>query len=295
VTLPPYGELASEEQRLEGRFRAAHAELIANCEQIAFLGGEVPEKGVLDKAFATVLAHLSKTRTLNFNSEAVRQYLNKYFVTVIGLYLVALPVLTEVRHSGAGGGLGAASADQISQYFVSTWRNMEAMATAIQDLFELTNRVGRLGGYASRVKTLMVGLQDRPPSLQQAHILKSQNLVFYNKYTRTLTFQNFSTGNRGGRRGGLSSCFRDRRGSRVRGCLGLSPGRDALDQGFEPARFACLPRPCHRPKRVCLLLLLYCYRTHTRTTHTHTHTLQVRKVLVIPRHPQTLAVGDGHH
>jgi hypothetical protein len=42
-------------------------------------------------------------------------------------------------------------------------------------------------------------------------------------------------------------------------------------------------------------LLLYCYRTHTRTTHTHTHTLQVRKVLVIPRHPQTLAVGDGHH
>ena len=38
VTLPPYGELAAEEQRLEGRFRAAHAELITNCEQIAFLG-----------------------------------------------------------------------------------------------------------------------------------------------------------------------------------------------------------------------------------------------------------------
>ena len=163
ATLPRYGELASEEQRLEGRFRAAHASLIANCEQIAFLGGEVPEKGLLDGALKSVLAHLSKTRTLNFNSEAVRQYLNKYLVTVIGLYLVALPVL-----SGAGG-LGAASADQISQYFVCTWRNMEAMATAIQDLFELTNRVGRLGGYASRVKTLMGGLQERPPVLPLAH------------------------------------------------------------------------------------------------------------------------------
>ena len=34
VTLPPYGELAAEEQRLEGRFRGAHSELITNCEQV---------------------------------------------------------------------------------------------------------------------------------------------------------------------------------------------------------------------------------------------------------------------
>jgi len=86
-----------------------------------------------------VLSHLTKTRTLNFNSEVVRQYLNKYFVTVIGLYLVALPV------RGGSHALASAPTAQISEYFVSTWRNMEAMATSIQDLFELTNRVGRLG------------------------------------------------------------------------------------------------------------------------------------------------------
>ena len=34
VTLPPYGELAAQEQRLEGRFKGAHAELITNCEQV---------------------------------------------------------------------------------------------------------------------------------------------------------------------------------------------------------------------------------------------------------------------
>jgi len=135
VTLPPYGELAAEEQRLEGRFRASHAELITNCEQVAFLGGERPEKAVIDAKFGEVLAHQSKTRSLNFNSEMVRQYLNKYFVTVIGLYLVAQPVRGG---GGAAGALAAASSEEISQYFVSTWRNMEAMATAIQDLFELT-------------------------------------------------------------------------------------------------------------------------------------------------------------
>ncbi|CAE8676460.1 unnamed protein product [Polarella glacialis] len=41
------------------------------------------------------------------------------------------------------------------------------MATAIQDLFELTNRIGRLSGFAARVRKLMAGLEVRPPVLQQ--------------------------------------------------------------------------------------------------------------------------------
>ena len=34
-----------------------------------------------------------------------------------------------------------------------------------QDLFELTNRIGRLSGFATRVRQLMLGLQVRPPVL----------------------------------------------------------------------------------------------------------------------------------
>jgi ABC-type uncharacterized transport system fused permease/ATPase subunit len=116
---------------------------------------------VLDGKLASVLEHLKMCRQLNFNSEVVRQYLNKYFVTVIGLTLVARPV--RLNH----GGMRGATADEVSQYFVSTWRNMEAISTSIQDLFELTNRIGRLSGFASRVSALMGGLQERPPVLQR--------------------------------------------------------------------------------------------------------------------------------
>jgi ABC-type uncharacterized transport system fused permease/ATPase subunit len=35
--LPAFGKLAAEKQRLEGRFRARHADLITNCEQVAFM------------------------------------------------------------------------------------------------------------------------------------------------------------------------------------------------------------------------------------------------------------------
>lgn len=160
LTLPPYGELAAKEQKLEGKFRGRHSDLIANAEQIAFLGGEKPEKEVLDKQFDELLAHCVRTINLSFNSEVLRQYLNKYFVTVIGLFLIARPL--RLRPAG----VPSLSSDQIAQYFTSTWRNMEAMASAIQDLFELTNRIGRLSGLASRVSGLMHGIETRPPVLK---------------------------------------------------------------------------------------------------------------------------------
>eukprot|EP00811_Abedinium_folium_P035569 NODE_8350_length_1502_cov_7.282182.p1 GENE.NODE_8350_length_1502_cov_7.282182~~NODE_8350_length_1502_cov_7.282182.p1 ORF type:complete len:472 (+),score=154.60 NODE_8350_length_1502_cov_7.282182:84-1418(+) len=153
--------VTATEQKLEGRFRAAHSELITNCEQIAFIGGEAPEQRVLDEKFRSIIKHTTMAMNLSFNSEVLRQYLNKYFVTVIGLFLVSRPVRLGLYD------FDTATGDMISQYFVSTWRNMEAMSSSIQDLFELTNRVGRLSGLATRVKQLMHGLEHRDPVLQE--------------------------------------------------------------------------------------------------------------------------------
>ena len=86
----------------------------------------------------------------------VRQYLNKYFVTVIGLFLVSRPVRLGTGQFADAKNLTSAA---ISTYFVSTWKNMEAISTSIQDLFELTNRVGKLSGFAVRVNSLMHRLE----------------------------------------------------------------------------------------------------------------------------------------
>mmetsp|Transcript_67939 Transcript_67939/g.178165 ORF Transcript_67939/g.178165 Transcript_67939/m.178165 type:complete len:698 (+) Transcript_67939:136-2229(+) len=160
VTLPPFGELAATEQHLEGQFRSAHSSMIANCEQIAFLGGERPEKAVLDSSFNKLMSHCFHSIRLSFNSEIVRQYLSKYFVTVIGLFLIARPVRLGYN------GMDKWQGDQIAAYFTSTWRNMELMSSSIQDLFELTNRIGKLSGFAARLKKLMAGLEERPPVLE---------------------------------------------------------------------------------------------------------------------------------
>jgi ABC-type uncharacterized transport system fused permease/ATPase subunit len=121
----------------------------------------MPEKRVLDNHFRSLLNHVRRSINLSFQSEVIRQYLNKYFVTVIGLFLLSRPLRLGLNK------MDTYSADQIAQYFTMTWRNMEAMATAIQDLFELTNRMGRLSGLASRVGRLMAGLETRPAELTE--------------------------------------------------------------------------------------------------------------------------------
>ena len=47
-----------------------------------------------------------------------------------------------------------------------------------QDLFELTNRIGRLSGFATRVRQLMLGLEVRPPVLSaEIEAAKQGNLT----------------------------------------------------------------------------------------------------------------------
>jgi len=116
---------------------------------------------VLDGQLDALLDHCRRAISLSFDSEVVRQFLNKYFVTIIGLFLVSRPLRLGMHRSQRY------SSDQIAQYFSSTWRNMEAMATSIQNLFDLTYRIGRLSGFASRVHNLMAGLEGYAPVLSQ--------------------------------------------------------------------------------------------------------------------------------
>lgn len=159
--VPPFGELAATEQRLEGRFRGKHSDLISHCEQVAFLRGNSPEQAGLDSSLDRLLDHCKRTIDLSFNWELIRQYLHKYFVTVIGLFLISRPL----RLQGGRGSPSPFTSDRIAQYFSSTWRNMEAMAASIQDLFELTDRAACLGGLAARLSRLMAGLERRPALL----------------------------------------------------------------------------------------------------------------------------------
>ncbi|CAD5330433.1 unnamed protein product [Arabidopsis thaliana] len=54
---PDFGDLAGEEQQLEGKFRFMHERLNTHAESIAFFGGGAREKAMVDKKFRALLDH----------------------------------------------------------------------------------------------------------------------------------------------------------------------------------------------------------------------------------------------
>jgi len=160
---PKFGRLAQKAQVLEGRFRARHAALIQNSEMIAFLGGEKPEKELLEGAFDDIRRHKMGSLGHKFSSDLIQSYFNKYLATVVGFSLTVRPVLVNTN------GMATATAGQIASFFVSTRGTMEGLASSVLSIFELQKRVGDLSGLSRRVDHLLTQLDpaNRIPVLKK--------------------------------------------------------------------------------------------------------------------------------
>jgi ATP-binding cassette subfamily D (ALD) long-chain fatty acid import protein len=58
---PSFGAYAAQSAALSGSLRHAHARLVESAEEIAFMGGEHTEKMLLEREYAGLMKHESKT------------------------------------------------------------------------------------------------------------------------------------------------------------------------------------------------------------------------------------------
>jgi ATP-binding cassette, subfamily D (ALD), member 3 len=125
---PPFGELAAQEQKLEGEYRLRHSRLIAHAEEVAFYSGGSYEQRHINLAFDHCKAHACKIfgarwrigifdageslvehslvefllRTLASERERARRLLLscvfhllvlvKYLATIVGYSVVSIPI-----------------------------------------------------------------------------------------------------------------------------------------------------------------------------------------------------------
>eukprot|EP00298_Acanthocystis_sp_HF-20_P007780 c17281_g1_i1.p1 GENE.c17281_g1_i1~~c17281_g1_i1.p1 ORF type:complete len:653 (-),score=234.15 c17281_g1_i1:103-2061(-) len=186
LVLPPYGRLSAEEQVLEGRFRAAHAELIQNGEMVAFFRGEVPEKKVLDRAFYNIRKHVLSVQEMKLPCDIIQGYVNKYLASVVGFAVVVRPVYYNFN------GKGTMTAGEIAKYFVNVRQILEGLATSVLALFELQKKVGSLTGLGDRLNNLYSGLLKRQPILQKEMELYKNSNPPKIVPGKTLKFENVS-------------------------------------------------------------------------------------------------------
>lgn len=175
---PPFGQLAADEQRLEGEYRLHHSRLIVHSEEIAFFGGGGREKQYINRAFDNVVAHLRKLFAARWRNGFIDSILVKYLATIVGYSIVSIPVffsdsfifriLNHPRSVLRGIPISArkskdpetTSASKIAGLYTRNSRLLLQLASAIGRLVLAGKEITKLTGYCQRVTRLENVLDD---------------------------------------------------------------------------------------------------------------------------------------
>ncbi|KAI7346126.1 ABC transporter transmembrane region 2 [Hortaea werneckii] len=98
---PPFGKMKAVEGRKEGDFRALHARLIANAEEVAFYAGGPTEHILLDQGFKELRKWMEGIYKIKVGYNMLEDFVLKYSWSAFGYLVTSLPVFLP-----ALGGLG---------------------------------------------------------------------------------------------------------------------------------------------------------------------------------------------
>lgn len=159
---PPFGKLKAVEGKKEGDFRALHARLIANAEEVAFYGGADVEKVFVSKAFKELKTWMEGIYGLKVRYNMLEDFVLKYSWSAFGYVVTSLPIFLP-----AWGGLGGKQ--ELESHldrgnsrergrmkdFITNKRLMLSLADAGGRMMYSIKDLSELAGYTSRVYTLI--------------------------------------------------------------------------------------------------------------------------------------------
>jgi ATP-binding cassette subfamily D (ALD) long-chain fatty acid import protein len=157
---PPFGKLKAVEGKKEGDFRALHARLIANAEEVAFYGGSDIEKVYLNRSFKELRSWMEGIYSLKVRYNMLEDFILKYSWSAFGYVITSLPVFLP-----AWGGLAGVLEESTSpiqhrergrmKEFITNKRLMLSLADAGGRMMYSIKDLSELAGYTSRVYTLI--------------------------------------------------------------------------------------------------------------------------------------------
>ncbi|RMZ87364.1 hypothetical protein DV736_g5409, partial [Chaetothyriales sp. CBS 134916] len=163
---PPFGKLKAVEGKKEGDFRALHARLIANAEEVGFYGGAEMEKVYLNKSFKELRSWMEGIYGVKVRYNMLEDFVLKYSWSAFGYIITAIPVyLPAWAGSIAAGPVSDNQADSQAaglnrecghmKEFVTNKRLMLSLADAGGRMMYSIKDLSELAGYTSRVYQLI--------------------------------------------------------------------------------------------------------------------------------------------
>ncbi|KAJ1733268.1 ATP-binding cassette long-chain fatty acid transporter pxa1 [Coemansia biformis] len=149
---PAFGRMAATQARLEGDFRASHARIITNAEEIAFYRGEKREAEQLRGSLGRLLAHARDIARRKVPHVVLEDMIIKYTWSAFGYLACAAPFFLQPHSAGGGGGGGGG---QRAQRFVTNKRILVNLSDAGGRLMYSIKEVMELAGHTERVYGLL--------------------------------------------------------------------------------------------------------------------------------------------
>jgi len=152
---PPFSKYIAQVKTLEGDFRRGHSRLITNAEEVAFLNGSERERSILNAAMQRVTAFGERVHLLHLRQGLLDQYGLKYFASMLGFPVLALPFLLGFED--------LSPAEAVNKYKTNDALIQQA-CRAVGDLVMVYKKVQTLAGYTARVSELLEAIDHSPES-----------------------------------------------------------------------------------------------------------------------------------
>ncbi|KAI7583239.1 ABC transporter transmembrane region 2, partial [Hortaea werneckii] len=184
---PPFGKMKAVEGRKEGDFRALHARLIANAEEVAFYAGGPTEHILLDQGFKELRKWMEGIYKIKVGYNMLEDFVLKYSWSAFGYLVTSLPVFlpalgglseeekvtprasatgrssyeessADVEHLGRDPEQSYSASERSGgrmKQFITNKRLMLSLADAGGRMMYSLKDLAELAGYTSRVYTLI--------------------------------------------------------------------------------------------------------------------------------------------
>ncbi len=175
ILRPPFSNLTSKYQNLEGNFRYCHIRTATNGESIAFYGGDELEKTIVDQSFEELYQHKKKLIRTHLYFGVFNDFFVFNLPSSISWIICALPVFF--------GNLKDASRGELAGKLRYLAAVISHEFQAIGEIIHLNTRLTEIAGYTNNICKLLDTIDDIEKSEKQK---KTGNI----EHGETIKFEN---------------------------------------------------------------------------------------------------------